>query len=151
MNAGNRTSLSRPIFSPVERIPILVNLFTNLLAYFAIYHKEYPSPLQRLCGIRKLPCCVRDVALSVLSQHSLKGPPILRTQRDRPEPRRSCRVGVHLRKQVQNFATHGMSGVFFRLGTKRRFALFYLIRKLRVDNQSWLEYAVNTMLERENQ
>ena len=45
-------------------------------------------------GIRWLPCCARDVAVIVLSQHFKKWALNFRVQRDRRKPRRSLRVSA---------------------------------------------------------
>ena len=49
----------------------------------------------RNCGIKQVPCCVRDVARPVLGQHPHLGLLCLRLWRDRLRPRRNSRVGTH--------------------------------------------------------
>jgi len=77
-------------------------------------------------GIRLKPCCARDAALIVLSQHFKKWALVFRAQRDRRKPRRSLRgkarpaiAGSKLRR-----TRHG--GEFLKMGQVKILDLTFL-------------------------
>ncbi len=70
----------------------------------------YTSGLK--CGIKKLPCCVRDAVRPVLSQQIFTGFHIRNDDAIGPGQGEVVRVNPTLRLQVQNYAAHGTVGFF---------------------------------------
>jgi len=71
-------------------------------------------PFYPIHGIRQLPCCVRDVVTSVLSQHLKKGY-LYHTSNAIGFGQGGASVAAPiLLRQVQNSTTHGMAGTFLQ-------------------------------------
>jgi hypothetical protein len=64
------------------------------------------------CGIKKLPCCVRDAVRPVLSQQIFPGFQIRIDDAIGLGQGEADRVRPTLRLQVQNYTAHGMVGFF---------------------------------------